>query len=107
MRIAYLCPHISTHLIKPTIMADIKKKIKQHGWTLEKVGLELGATKSTMTKYVSASGNPTLKTWTAIAGVLGISVSERLRDDDSRATELSCPHCGKPIHVKLEKGGSE
>ena len=88
-------------------MVDIKKKIKEHGWTLENVGKELGATKSTMTKYVSAAGNPTLKTLTAIAGVLGISVSELLREDDAPATELICPHCGKPIHVKLEKGGSE
>ena len=89
-------------------MADIKKKIKEHGWTLEKVGMELGATKSTMTKYVSATGNPTLKTLTAIAGVLGISVSELLSDDDATPTSgLVCPHCGKPIHVKLEKGGDE
>lgn len=88
-------------------MVDIKKKIKEHGWTLENVGKELGATKSTMTKYVSASGNPTLKTLTAIAGVLGISVSELLREDDAPATEFTCPHCGKPIHVKLERGGRE
>ena len=89
-------------------MADIKKKIKEHGWTLEKVGMELGATKSTMTKYVSATGNPTLKTLTAIAGVLGISVSELLSDDDATPTSgLVCPHCGKPINVKLEKGGAE
>ena len=88
-------------------MVDIKKKIKEHGWTLENVGKELGVTKSTMTKYVSAAGNPTLKTLTAIAGELGISVSELLREDDAHATELICPHCGKPIHVKLEKGDSE
>ena len=88
-------------------MADIKKKIKEHGWTLEKVGLELGATKSTMTKYVSASGNPTLKTLTAIAGVLGISVSELLRDGDAPTTGPVCPHCGKAINIKLEKGGEE
>ena len=88
-------------------MVDIKKKIKEHGWTLEKVGNELNVKKSTMTKYVSASGNPTLKTLSAIAGVLGISVSELLRDGDSPAAEFTCPHCGKPIHVKLEKGSEE
>ena len=69
--------------------------------------MELGATKSTMTKYVSATGNPTLKTLTAIAGVLGISVSELLSDDDATPTSrLVCPHCGKAIHVEL-KGGEE
>ena len=87
-------------------MVDIKKKIKEHGWTLENVGKELGATKSTMTKYVSATGNPTLKTLTAIAGVLGISVSELLNEDNAPAG-LVCPHCGKPIHIELVKGGGE
>ena len=54
-------------------MVDIKKKIKEHGWTLEKVGKEIGVTKSGMTQVVS--GNPTIKTLEAIAGVLGISLS--------------------------------
>ena len=97
---AYLCPTISTYLVKQYIMADIKKKIKEYGWTLEKVGKEIGVTKSGMTQVVS--GNPTLKTLEAIAGVLGIPVSELLRDDTAPTTGLVCPHCGKPIHVELK-----
>ena len=58
-----------------------------------------------MTQVVG--GSPTTKTLESVARVLGISVSELLREDDAPATELICPHCGKPIHVKLEKGGSE
>lgn len=87
-------------------MVNLKKNIKKHGWTLENVGKALDITKSSMTQVVS--GNPTLKTLTAIAGVLGITVSELLRDDDSTPSGgLVCPHCGKPIHVKLEKEGGE
>ena len=85
-------------------MVDLKKKIKAHGWTLEKVGKEIGTTKSGMTQVVS--GNPTLKTLTDIAGVLGISVSELLREDDATPSGgLVCPHCGKAICVELTKGG--
>lgn len=97
-------PQISTYLVKQYVMVDIKKKIKEHGWTLEKVGKEIGVTKSGMTQAVS--GNPTIKTLEAIAGVLGISVSELLRDDTAPTVGLVCPHCGKTIQIEV-KGGDE
>ena len=82
-------------------MVDIKKVIREHGFTLEKVANELGVTKSTMTQYVS--GNPTLSKLQDIAMVLGIPVSELVRDvDASPAESLVCPHCGKPLNVKIE-----
>lgn len=96
-------PQISTYLVKQYVMVDIKKKIKEHGWTLEKVGKEIGVTKSGMTQAVS--GNPTIKTLEAIAGVLGISVSELLRDDAAPTVGLVCPHCGKTIHIEVKGGG--
>lgn len=86
-------------------MVDLKKKIKEYGWTLEKVGKEIGTTKSGMTQVVG--GNPTIKTLEAVAGVLGISVSELLRDDgETPSAGFVCPHCGKPIHIEL-KGSDE
>ncbi len=85
-------------------MVDIKKKIKERGWTLEKVGKEIGVTKSGMTQAVS--GNPTIKTLEAIAGVLGITVSELLHDESTPSGGLVCPHCGKAIHIEV-KGGNE
>ena len=79
-------------------MVDIKKVIRKHGFTLEKVASELGVSKSTMTQFVS--GNPTLSRLQDIAGVLGIPVSELVRDVDASPTEgLVCPYCGKPIKV--------
>ena len=86
-------------------MVDLKKKIKEHGWTLEKVGKKIGTTKSGMTQVVG--GNPTIKTLEAVAGVLGITVSELLRDDgETTSAMFVCPHCGKPIHIEL-KGSDE
>lgn len=82
-------------------MIDIKKKIRDYGWTLEKVGNELGVTKSTMTQYVG--GNPTLSKLQAIAGVLGIHVSELLcEDDEHHSVGITCPHCGKAIRIELK-----
>lgn len=82
-------------------MVDIKKVIREHGFTLEQVGNELGVSKSTMTQYVS--GNPTLSKLQAIAKVLEIPVSELVRDVDASSAEgLVCPHCGKPLNIKVE-----
>lgn len=85
-------------------MVDLKKKIKMYGWTLEKVGKELGISKSSMTQVVG--GNPTLSTLEKVARVLGVSVSELLREEDAPTSRLVCPHCGKPIQIEL-KGGEE
>ncbi|MGM9687164.1 MAG: helix-turn-helix domain-containing protein [Bacteroidaceae bacterium] len=81
-------------------MVDIKKVIREHGFTLEKVGQEIGASKSSMTQYVS--GNPTLNTLQKIAGVLGIPVSELVRDNERPSGAILCPHCGKPLNIKVE-----
>lgn len=83
-------------------MIDIKKVIREHGFTLERVGTELGVSKSTMTQFVS--GNPTLSRLQDIAGVLGIPVSELLRDVDEspRQEKIVCPHCGQPLNIKVE-----
>ena len=80
-------------------MVDIKKTIREHGFTLEKVANEMGVSKSTMTQFVS--GNPTLSKLQDIAKVLGIPVSELVRDVDASPSFI-CPHCGKPLNIKVE-----
>ena len=83
-------------------MVDIKKVIRENGFTLEKVANELGVTKSTMTQFVS--GNPTLSKLQDIARVIGIPVSELVRDvDDCPSPSIKCPHCGKPIELEVKK----
>ena len=82
-------------------MVDIKKVIRAHGFTLEKVATELGVSKSTMTQFVS--GNPTLSRLQDIANVLNIPVSELVMDVDTPpSVSVICPHCGKPINIKIE-----
>ena len=82
-------------------MIDIKKVIRAHGLTLTEMGERLGVSKSSMTQLVS--GNPTLSRLQDMANVLGIPVSELLRDsDDPPAEGIVCPHCGKPITIKVE-----
>ena len=82
-------------------MVDIKKVIREHGLTLTEMGNKLGVTKSSMTQLVS--GNPTLSRLQDMAKVLGIPVSELLRDtDEPPKGGIVCPHCGKPLNIKVE-----
>ena len=38
-----------------------------------------------------------------IANIIGISVSELLRDEnDIRKTSVICPHCGKEIQIEVK-----
>ena len=85
---------------------DIKKKIKQCGFTISEVAAKMpaqdgsfGITQSGLSKIIS--GNPTITRLESIAEILGISVAELISDDES-GNELRCPHCGKPVHIKVD-----
>lgn len=87
---------------------DIKKVIKDSGWTLERLAAEMtnkngqkGISQPSVSQIVN--GNPTLDKLQEIAGIIGVPVSELVRDEDKvDDNTITCPHCGKKI--KIEKG---
>lgn len=88
---------------------DIKKRIREHGFTLEELARRLksnrsgeeGISQPALSSIVN--GNTTVARLQEIASVLGISLSELVREDDEQPSAGSlCPHCGKPI--RIEKG---
>ena len=88
---------------------DIKKRIREHCYTLETIdkkmksnrGGELGISQPSMSSIVN--GNTTVARLQEIADVLGISLSELVRDDDEQPVMGGvCPHCGKPLTIKIE-----
>ena len=90
-------------------LMNIKKVIKEKGWTFERLAAQmtnkdgsLGVSQATVSQIVS--GNPTLDKLQAIAKIIGVSVSELLSDEDEQSsTKIICPHCGKSINIKTEK----
>lgn len=80
------------------ILSIVRKRIKESGYTLERLAKEINTTQSALTQTLS--GNPSLNKLEAIASVLGISLSELI--STSEGVSVSCPHCGKPIKVKTE-----
>lgn len=83
---------------------NVKKVIKEHGWTMERLASEMtgkngekGISQASVSQLLN--GNPTLDKLVEIASIIGISVSELVADEPQ--TGLSCPHCGKSIKIKL------
>ena len=81
---------------------DIKSNIKARGKKLTEVSDMLGITPSALTQQIKAD-SLTLVKLKKIADFLDISLSELLNDGEDKSTSaLVCPHCGKPISVRLE-----
>lgn len=80
---------------------DIKKRIKERGMTIVQVAEKMGITQPSLSQIIN--GNPSFSKLCEIAEILGISVSELVSDDEASDASLVCPHCGKAIHVKIEK----
>ena len=79
---------------------DIKKVIKERGYTIEEVAKKMGISRVTLSQNMSR--NPTVSTLERIANAIGCEVSEFFMEGKSdTANTITCPHCGKPI--KFEK----
>lgn len=87
---------------------DIKKVIKDSGWTLERLAAEMtnknglkGISQPSVSQIVN--GNPTLDKLQEIAGIIGVPVSELVKDESQEDNNtINCPHCG--MKIKIEKG---
>ena len=86
---------------------DIKKRIKEAGMTVSEVAAKMprpdggkGIAQASLSAIIN--GNPTINKLKDIADILGVSLAELVSDDDDSCSQsLSCPHCGKPIHLSL------
>ena len=67
--------------------------------TLSELASRLGIQYQSL--YDSINGNPTLKRLQDIAYHLGVSVKDLFADDEEESI-LKCPHCGKPLNIKIE-----
>lgn len=80
---------------------DIKTKIKEKGWTIERVAKEMGITRITLSQNISR--NPTVKTLQRIADIIGCNVGDFFMDEiDTSKTTIICPKCGEAINVTVK-----
>lgn len=82
---------------------DIKKAIKESGFTISKVAERLGIAQPSLTAQL-INGTMSLLRAKEIADIIGVSLSELVADEnDQQGASLICPHCGKPITLHIDK----
>lgn len=82
---------------------DIKRVVKEHGYTLSDVAQNMGITRVTLSQTISR--NPTINTLQRIADVIGADISDFFTDgkvNNDDAAHIVCPHCGKHIRLNAE-----
>lgn len=87
---------------------DIKKVIKNKGWSMERLAAEMtnrdgskGVTQQSVSQILN--GNPTIDKLKEIASIIGISVSELVADEsDQSRHEVICPHCGGKVEFLVQ-----
>lgn len=78
---------------------DVKRVIKQSGYTLDSVAQALGITRVTLSQNLSR--NPTINTLQKIADVVGCKLCDFFddeREQDPKA--LTCPKCGTKFKME-------
>lgn len=85
---------------------SIKDCIQSKGYTISQVASLMtnknggkGVTQSSLSQIIN--GNPSLDKLKEIASIIGVSVSELL--NESNEPHYNCPHCGKPINIRIEQ----
>jgi transcriptional regulator with XRE-family HTH domain len=95
---------------------DIRKRIKEQGFTLGQVAEKMAKPDGTIglpqasLSQIIINGNPSYKKLKEIATIIGISVSALVRDDDEgcvHGSNLVCPHCGKPLVAEISFKATE
>lgn len=88
---------------------NIRNVIKQKGFSLSGVAKQMksknpdkdGISLPAMIQIID--GNPTIDKLKDIASIIGVSLSELVSDEkENHTSTLTCPHCGKPISIKVE-----
>ena len=82
---------------------NIKEQIQKRGFTVSQAAAlmtnkkgEKGITQSSLSQIIN--GNPSLDKLKEIASIIGVSVSDLLRDEDDNT--FVCPNCGAKLELK-------
>ena len=83
-------------------MPDIKKKIRECGFTTQKIAEKLNISQQAVSQAIN--GNPSLSRLEQIASAIGITVSELVSDAPGHIIEpkQKCPYCGHDLNIKVE-----
>lgn len=80
----------------------VKEILKEKGIAAKELAAKIGMTETGLSIAISEKGNPPLKRLQDIASALDVSVAELFEPQDEAQLVGRCPHCGKPIKIKVE-----
>lgn len=78
----------------------VKEILKERGITAKELAAKIGMTETGLSIAISEKGNPPLRRLQDIASALDVSVAELFAPQPTNT--ITCPHCGKPIKIKIE-----
>lgn len=86
---------------------NIKKTIKDNGWTLESLRAKMQelegreVKQSSMSRIVN-SANPTVETLQRLANAMGVNICSFFNEGiNTQGSIITCPHCGKNIELEI------
>lgn len=82
------------------IDSRVKELCRGKNMTLADIAEKIGVSASSLSQIMK--GNPTLSKLQDIASALDVSVAELFEPQDEAQLVGRCPHCGKPIKIKVE-----
>lgn len=88
-------------------MLRVKEILKSKGITQKELASRLGINESTLSLNLKEDANPSLRILQGFATALGVPIGELFEapqevKETRQIKKLVCPHCGKPIHIRVE-----
>lgn len=80
----------------------IKETAKRYGLTLIELGDRLRVSRQTIHYYIEQGDKNPMGQLEKIANAIGCTIEELYQSEPKTDISISCPHCGKPLNIKIE-----
>lgn len=96
------CVPLQYHIYKIYTIMNIKRVIRDNGFTLSHVAAQLGISQPSLTEQI-INGTIAAKRLIEIAHIINCSPSALLQDvDEDDTLYITCPHCRKRIRIRVD-----
>ena len=85
------------------VILKIKEICTFKGISQKALAEKVGVSATSLSRIVTGEQKPSLDTLDKIASALGVSVAELFEAPLADSAVITCPHCGNPITLQVEK----
>lgn len=80
----------------------IKETASRYGMSIAQLAKVMGVYRQTIYYYIEQGDKNPLGQLEKIADAIGCSVDELFKGEPKEESAIKCPHCGKPLNIKIE-----